>query len=48
MEKPTEILHGIDSKRVRGMRWPDLTSRLIPFPPVLTPSSQLDWKPSSS
>ena len=32
----------------RGVRWPDLKSKLLAFPPMLIPSSQLDWKPSSN
>ena len=48
MEKSIEILTVLIRQPMRDVRWPDLKSNLLLFPPVLIPSLQLDWKPSSS
>ena len=48
MEKSTETLYSVNSNRVIGVRWPDLKNNLLQFPPLLTLSLQLDWKPSSN
>jgi hypothetical protein len=48
MEKSTETLMVLTLQPVRVVRWPDLKKNLPQSTRLLIPSSQLDWKPSSS